>query len=143
MQEPPTEKGTGSDVARSVLVGTAQVLAVLGAIVVTIMLLGRPVGPLTARDRAYEAAMKSDLGYLEDAQDKYFADFESYGATLAELDFTASENINIQLTLAGDSAWTASTTHTRLALRCAIFVGNIEPPVPDAEVGVPSCHDPT
>ena len=140
MQEPPTEKPAGSDVVRSVLVGTAQLLAVFAAIVVTIIVLGSPAGPST-RDRAYEAAIKSDLQYLERAQSDYFADSGSYGASLAELNFTASENVTIQLTLAGDSAWSAFGTHTSIPARCTIFVGNIEPPIAGAEERYPTCEE--
>lgn len=141
MPETPTVKRAASDVVRSVLVGTAQLVAALLAIVVTIMALGRPVGPLTARDRAYEAAVRGDLWGLERAQDAYFADSGSYGASLAELNFTASENVTIRLSLAGDSAWSAFGTHTRIPVRCTIFVGDIEPPIAGAEEHYPTCEE--
>ena len=141
MPKTPPVKRARSNFARSFLVGTAQLVAVFAAIVVTIMVLGGPIDPLTSRDRAYEAAVKSDLRNLETAQDAYFADSAAYGASLAELDFTASEKVTVQLTLAGDSAWSASGTHTGLTERCAIFVGNIEPPIPGAEERYPTCEE--
>ena len=139
MPETPPAKPAASSAARSVLVSTAQLVAALLAIVVTIMVLGRPAGP-SMRDRAYEAAVRSDLQGLEMAQDAYFADSGSYGASLAELNFTASENVTIQVTLAGDSAWSAFGTHTRIPARCTIFVGDIEPPIPGAEERYPTCE---
>ncbi len=142
MQEPPTLKGAAHELTRSFLVSTAKVAAVLLGVGFTFMLFFTPACACGG-DQAYKAAMKSDLRNLVTAQEAYFADFESYGASLSELNYSASAGVTVQLTLVADSAWSASAGHKRVPVQCTIFMGDIEPPVPDAEEGQPTCHDPS
>jgi hypothetical protein len=47
------------------------------------------------------------------------------------------------LTLTSDSAWSASASHPGTSAECTIFIGNVEPAVPDAEERSPTCEEPS
>ncbi len=145
MQEPRTLKSTALEVAWSALTVTAKMAAVLFGVGIPVMLVFFPACGCNndSRAKAYRWAMISDLRNLAAAQEIYFSDSLRYAASLPELDFTASTYITVELTPTSDSAWSASASHTQILMQCTIFIGNIEPPVPEAEEGEPSCDDPS
>ena len=77
------------------------------------------------------------------AQEAYFADFGSFGASVHEVNFQPSLGVTIDVILGADSAWSASAGHTDFPTQCAIFIGSIEPPIPGVEEGKAVCHDPS
>ena len=91
------------------------------------------------REKAYFAAMKSDVRNLAAQQELYYATNYEYSASLADLGFVASEAVNITAT--GDNAgWTAVATHEALGTDegCAIYYGTVTAPTigsvsPEAE----------
>lgn len=143
MQEPSTVKRATLEVIWSVVVGSAKVVAVLLGLVVTWILILGPKFGSGVTETAYEAAMWSDLRNLAYAQDVYFADFGSFGASLQELNFQSSLGVTIKMTVGADSAWSASASYTNVPMQCAIFIGSIEPPIPGIEEGKAVCHDPS
>lgn len=76
-----------------------------------------------AREQAFISAMQSDLRNLQASQELYYSTHAYvYASTLAELEFTASEGV--QLTLAGDAdGWSASATHPGTDVVCDLYVG--------------------
>ena len=76
------------------------------------------------REKAYFAAMKSDLKNLASQQEIYYADEYSYTSSTTGLGFVSSEGVNVTIT-AGTDGWSASNTHSALATGegCAIYYG--------------------
>ena len=72
------------------------------------------------RERAYQAAMKSDLRNLAVAQEMYFSDHETYSSKLADLEFDVSEAVQISIGAADGSGWSATARHIRSSLVCRI-----------------------
>ena len=76
------------------------------------------------RDRAYTAAMKSDLRNLAAAEEAHFADFETYSADLDELYFYPSRDVTVTVWEANDNGWRATATHPEmLGFTCEMYYG--------------------
>ncbi len=91
------------------------------------------------REKAYFAAMKSDVRNLAAQQELYYATSYKYSTSLADLGFVASEAVSITAT-ATSAGWTAVATHQALgdSEGCAIYYGTVTPPTigdatPEAE----------
>ena len=81
------------------------------------------------REKAYFAAMKSDLKNLASQQEIYYADNYSYTTSTTDLSFVQSQGVLVGLT-ASTSGWSATAYHTALgsALGCAIYYGSATAP---------------
>lgn len=81
------------------------------------------------REKAYFAAMKSDLKNLASQQEIYYADNYAYTTSTSELAFTNSEGVTVAIG-ASTSGWDASVTHSALgtAEGCAIYYGTATAP---------------
>jgi Tfp pilus assembly protein PilE len=81
------------------------------------------------REKAYFAAMKSDLKNLASQQEIYYADNYTYTTSTTNLGFVESEAINVGIT-ATTSGWSATATHDALggSLGCAIYYGSATAP---------------
>jgi type II secretion system protein G len=91
------------------------------------------------REKAYFAAMKSDLKNLASQEEIYYADNYSYTSSTTGLAFTNSEAVNVAIT-ASTSGWSASATHDALGASegCAIYYGSgTAPTVGSATPGNP------
>ena len=77
------------------------------------------------REKAYFAAMKSDLKNLASQQEIYYADYYNYTSVLVDLGFATSEGVTVTITGPSNTGWAATTTHAALAatLGCAIYYG--------------------
>ena len=91
------------------------------------------------RERAYFAAMKSDVRNLASQQELYYATNYKYTNSLADLGFGASEAVTVT-TAASSSGWSATATHEALgtAQGCAMYYGTATAPTigtatPEAE----------
>src|SRR5688572_7609443 len=60
------------------------------------------------REKAYFAAMKSDLKNLASQQEIYYADHYSYTTSETNLGFVQSEGVNVTVGAANASGWSAS-----------------------------------
>src|SRR5438477_11979241 len=65
------------------------------------------------REKAYFAAMKSDLKNLASQQEIYYADHYSYTSTASDLTFVSSEGVTVGIA-ASASGWSATATHSAL-----------------------------
>jgi prepilin-type N-terminal cleavage/methylation domain-containing protein len=76
------------------------------------------------REKAYFAAMKSDLKNLASQQEIYYSDEYSYTATTTALGFVESDAVNITIA-AGATGWAATATHDALnaTQMCGIYYG--------------------
>ena len=81
------------------------------------------------REKAYFAAMKSDLKNLASQEEIYYADNYAYSATAATLGFVQSQGVAVAIT-ASSSGWSATATHAALgtAKGCAIYYGTATAP---------------
>lgn len=81
----------------------------------------------TVREKAYIAAVLSDLKILATQQESYQSDTQFYAANLSQLpNFATSEGVNISINEANDgSGWAATAWHDALTARiCGIYYGN-------------------
>jgi prepilin-type N-terminal cleavage/methylation domain-containing protein len=82
------------------------------------------------REKAYFAAMKSDLKNLASQQEIYYADEYAYTSTAATLGFVSSEGVTVTMSSVTASGWAAAATHSALGTTegCAIFYGTATAP---------------
>ncbi len=76
------------------------------------------------KEKAYVAAMKSDLRNLVTAEESYFADNMTYGS-IANLGtaFAASTGVTVATSAVTATGWSASATHTVSAQTCTLALG--------------------
>jgi len=77
------------------------------------------------REKAYFAAMKSDLKNLASQQEIYYSDEYEYSSSTTALGFVDSEAVLVTIATNG-SGWSATATHEALgaSVGCAIYYGN-------------------
>jgi len=82
------------------------------------------------REKAYFAAMKSDLKNLASQEEIYYSDYYTYTSSSTNLGFVQSEGVTVTIGGVSTSGWNASATHTALGtgLGCAIYYGNSTAP---------------
>ena len=85
------------------------------------------------REKAYFAAMKSDLKNLASQQEIYYADKYAYTSAATTLTFVASEGVTVGIA-ATSSGWSATATHSALGSSkgCAIYYGTATAPTTPA-----------
>ena len=90
------------------------------------------------REKAYFAAMKSDLKNLASQQEIYYADHYSYTSAASALTFVASEGVTVGIA-ASSSGWSATATHSALGSSkgCAVYYGTATAPSSPASPGSP------
>jgi hypothetical protein len=117
-------------------------LAIVGALIVAAMLI-KPAHQSPRLGSAY-ASMKADLRNLVVAQDGFHLDSARYAGSRQELSdarYQTSSGVSVELTSAGDSAWTAIATNSidpEYSCRIAVSIARSgEPVVNDSE---PVCH---
>jgi len=79
----------------------------------------------STREKAYFAAMKSDLKNLASQQEIYYSDTYEYTNVVVSLGHVSSSGVNSTI-IGGTDGWSATTTHAALAATdgCAIYYGN-------------------
>ena len=82
------------------------------------------------REKAYFAAMKSDLKNLASQQEIYYSDNYSYSSSPGNLGFVNSDGVIVAIASVSSSGWAASATHAALGSTegCAIFYGTATAP---------------
>jgi prepilin-type N-terminal cleavage/methylation domain-containing protein len=76
----------------------------------------------TTKEKAYVAAMKSDLRNLGTAQEAYFSDFNTYSASLPT-DYTPSTGVTVVVGTVSGTGWAATSAHQNTTKTCAIAYG--------------------
>jgi prepilin-type N-terminal cleavage/methylation domain-containing protein len=81
------------------------------------------------REKAYFAAMKSDLKNLASQQEIYYADAYAYTGNVTDLGFVSSTGVIVTPT-GTSTGWNATATHAALgtAEGCAIYYGGASAP---------------
>jgi type IV pilus assembly protein PilA len=94
------------------------------------------------KQRAYIAAMTSDLKNLSTAQEAFYADSSRYySGTVPTTGFGAVPSSSVTLTLqnVSGSGWGALATHSGTGRTCAIYFGTGGPVTPATREGLVMC----
>jgi len=92
------------------------------------------------KEKAYVAAMKSDLRNLAAAEEAYFADNLTYTATITQLDFNDSQGVAVSVDGADGLGWIASSTHTGTTMACELYYGGGQTGTTASQEGVVACQ---
>jgi prepilin-type N-terminal cleavage/methylation domain-containing protein len=92
------------------------------------------------KEKAYMAAMKSDLRNLVTAEEAYFADNTTYTAVQADMNYNASAGVTVVVTVSPGPpvSYNGVASHTGTAETCAIYI-NEAPVAPATAEGEPAC----
>lgn len=96
----------------------------------------------TSKEKAYLAAMTSDLRNLATAQEAYLYDEDIYydGAVpSAKLAYRLSSGVSVTLSNVTAGGWAAVTSHTQTIGTCALFVGAAPVTAPAVTEGQVKC----
>jgi prepilin-type N-terminal cleavage/methylation domain-containing protein len=99
------------------------------------------------RARAHYTTIGQDFRQLGASQERYYQTNFQYAPNLADLDFSASSGVEVEVTEATNDGWAAVGTHVALEENrgCSIYVGSaMAPPLPNGDphtlgVGVVQC----
>ena len=91
------------------------------------------------KEKAYIAAMKTDLRNLATAEEGYFADNQTYTSTMGNLNaFQFSPQVSTQSFTAGAKGWIGAVKHAATNTTCTIAVGDqVVTPYADGQVHCP------
>lgn len=93
------------------------------------------------KGKAYAASLKSDLKNLSVMQESYFYSNETYGPSLAAVNFSSTNGVIISIVEADGRGWSASATHpAAYPLTCAVYYGQAAPLAPAVAEGVINCQ---
>jgi type IV pilus assembly protein PilA len=92
------------------------------------------------KEKAYIAAMKSDLRNMVTAQESYFADYVTYTTSQANLNYNASTGVTATIGGLSGTGWNATASHNGTTKTCGIFVGTSTAPITGASEGEPKCQ---
>ncbi len=94
------------------------------------------------KQKAYMAAMKSDLRNLVTIEEAYFFDNTTYTTdkSAAGLEFTESSGVTVTITVTAGPpvGFSATSVHTATVSTCAIFI-NVAAVAPAVNEGEPKC----
>jgi hypothetical protein len=102
--------------------------------------------------KAYRAAMRSDLRNLVTAEESFFADSIRYSSNLQQLAEAMrrlspayqtdipSAGVTIQFTATSATGWSAIARHRSSSTHCSVFVGSATSPIPGGNEGEPVCR---
>ena len=92
------------------------------------------------KEKAYMAAMKSDLRNLVTAEEHYFVGNMAYTNSLAAMAYNSSAKVTLAITLDATPpvGFVAIATHTGTAETCAIFI-SAPAQAPATTEGAPQC----
>ncbi|GMV06926.1 MAG: hypothetical protein AMXMBFR53_32010 [Gemmatimonadota bacterium] len=78
-----------------------------------------------AREKAFLAAVTSDLKNLANQQEMYLSSYQTYASTLTLLpNFAPTEGVNLSINTATGTGWAATGTHNGLPTsQCGFYYG--------------------
>ncbi len=95
----------------------------------------------STKDRAYLAAMQSDLRNLVTAEAAYYADSSRFSADVSVLSFNQTTGVNTPAIVTGTGYWSATVTDVQLpGTVCAVAVSTANPLLASAGDGAPACQ---
>jgi len=91
------------------------------------------------KEKAYLAAMKSDLRNILFAEENYFADNVTYTTSTTVLQLQVSTGVTLTINTATGTGWDATASHTATSRTCGIYYGTSTPPFSGQNEGEPRC----
>ena len=93
------------------------------------------------KEKAYMAAMKSDLRNLITAEEAYFADNTTYSTVQTDINYTESAGVTVVIAVITGPpvGFSATAVHTGTSATCAIFINITGPVGPADNEGEPKC----
>jgi len=92
------------------------------------------------KEKAYLAAMKSDLRNILVAQETYFADNVTYTTSTTQLNLVISPGVTIVIANTSATGWNATATYTATTRTCGVFYGTAAPIFAGQNEGEPRCN---
>jgi prepilin-type N-terminal cleavage/methylation domain-containing protein len=93
------------------------------------------------KGKAFATSIKSDLRNLEQAEEAYLFDYDTYTSALTDLTYQRSPGVIVNITNSSTSGWSATATHPQsYPLTCAIFVGSATAQPPATVEGLIGCQ---
>lgn len=93
------------------------------------------------KEKAYMAAMRTDLRNLATAQESYFYSNGIYTTNPLALNFTNSPGVVLSIPEATSKGWSGLATHPlAAAIKCALFMGTATPIAPATVEGQVTCN---
>ena len=92
------------------------------------------------KGKAYAASMRADLRNLATAQEGYLADYVTYTGVLTNLNFMSSPGNTVTITAASGSGWSGTASNNATTMTCAVYVGNVTPPMAGQPEGSVQCR---
>ncbi len=92
------------------------------------------------KEKAYVAAMKSDLRNILTAQENYFSDWVTYTTSTTNLQLQVSAGVTVTISSATATGWDATASHNATAKTCGVYYGTGTAPVSGAIEGEPKCQ---
>ncbi len=82
----------------------------------------------SAKEKAFQATIKSDLKNLANQQELFYRDATRYSADLSELEAEVSEGVTVTINSANNEGWAATAEHVGLPdEHCGIYQGKADP----------------
>ena len=94
----------------------------------------------SAKNRAYVAAMKSDLRNLSTYEESHFYDKAVYSSDLVALGFNSTTMVSLTVVEATGSGWAATTSHSLSGVQCGLYVGTAAPVGATTQEGLIVCQ---
>jgi len=92
------------------------------------------------KEKAYVAAMKSDLRNILVAQETYFADNISYTTSTSALNLVISPGVTVTIANTTATGWNATASYTATTRTCGVFYGTAAPIFTGQNEGEPRCN---
>ena len=91
------------------------------------------------REKAYFAAMKSDLKNLASQEEIFYSDNYSYSTSAAAMGFVSSDGVTMVIGEGDANGWGAAASHTGTTKACAAFYGAATAVAPATVAGAITC----
>jgi hypothetical protein len=92
------------------------------------------------KEKAYVAAMKSDLRNLAEAEESCLADNKTYAITIDTAWFVSTPGVTVRIGAASRTGWNATATHRSLpGTVCAVYGGSGPAAAPADTAGEVKC----
>jgi prepilin-type N-terminal cleavage/methylation domain-containing protein len=93
------------------------------------------------REKAFVAAMKSDLRNLATAQESYYYDNSVYAPSVGLMpSYSPTAGVTITVNQASQSGWSGTATSINTPRQCFLFMGNAPPVGAATEEGQVACN---
>ncbi len=94
-----------------------------------------------AKERAFEAKMRTDLRTLATQQEAFFVDHEAFSSSLSELGFSPSTGLELAILQADVTGWSARMNPTGATTpMCVVYFANAAPVPPAEREGTITCQ---